>query len=85
MTAWTAQIPKLTVRVRSRQPLHGRTQVCDILASLLAMAVRLVELTPENVKAACDVQVKPEQQKFVAQWSSHSPRLTCIPARHGRG
>ena len=30
------------------------------------MTVRLAELTPENVKAACDIQVKPEQQKFVA-------------------
>jgi diamine N-acetyltransferase len=30
------------------------------------MAVRLVELTPENVQAACDIQVKPEQERFVA-------------------
>jgi len=38
----------------------------ELLASLPIMTVRLVELTPENVKAACDIQVRPEQQKFVA-------------------
>jgi diamine N-acetyltransferase len=30
------------------------------------MTVRLAELTPDNVQAACRVEVKPEQQKFVA-------------------
>ena len=30
------------------------------------MTLRLAELTPDNVAAACRIQVKPEQQKFVA-------------------
>jgi diamine N-acetyltransferase len=30
------------------------------------MAVRLAELTPDNVAAACRIGVRPEQQKFVA-------------------
>jgi diamine N-acetyltransferase len=30
------------------------------------MTLRLAELTPDNVRAACDIEVKPEQQKFVA-------------------
>ena len=30
------------------------------------MTVRLVELTPDNVAAACRIEVKPEQGKFVA-------------------
>lgn len=30
------------------------------------MTLRLVELTPDNVRAACRIDVKPEQQNFVA-------------------
>jgi diamine N-acetyltransferase len=30
------------------------------------MTLRLVELTPDNVRAACRIEVKPEQQAFVA-------------------
>jgi len=30
------------------------------------MVLRLAEITPDNVQAARDIQVKPEQQKFVA-------------------
>ena len=30
------------------------------------MTVRLVELTPDNLAAACRIEVKPEQGKFVA-------------------
>jgi len=30
------------------------------------MALRLAELTPDNVRSACRIDVKPEQQKFVA-------------------
>jgi diamine N-acetyltransferase len=30
------------------------------------MTVRLVELTPDNVAAACRIEVRPDQQKFVA-------------------
>ncbi|HEY2075578.1 MAG TPA: GNAT family N-acetyltransferase [Streptosporangiaceae bacterium] len=30
------------------------------------MPLRLVELTPDNVRSACGIEVKPEQQKFVA-------------------
>ena len=30
------------------------------------MALRLAELTPDNVRSACGIDVKPEQQKFVA-------------------
>jgi diamine N-acetyltransferase len=30
------------------------------------MTVRLVELTPDNIDAACCIDVKPEQRKFVA-------------------
>jgi diamine N-acetyltransferase len=30
------------------------------------MGLRLAEITPDNVAAACRVEVKPEQQKFVA-------------------
>jgi diamine N-acetyltransferase len=30
------------------------------------MTMRLVEVTPDNVSAACRIDVKPEQQKFVA-------------------
>jgi diamine N-acetyltransferase len=30
------------------------------------MTLRLVELTPANVRAACRIEVKPEQQAFVA-------------------
>jgi diamine N-acetyltransferase len=30
------------------------------------MTLRLVELTPDNVQAACRIEVKPEQQKFIA-------------------
>jgi len=30
------------------------------------MALRLVQLTPDNVDAACRIDVRPDQQKFVA-------------------
>jgi len=30
------------------------------------MTLRLMEVTPDNVDAACRIEVKPEQQKFVA-------------------
>jgi diamine N-acetyltransferase len=30
------------------------------------MTLRLVELTPDNVRTACGIEVRPEQQKFVA-------------------
>jgi diamine N-acetyltransferase len=30
------------------------------------MPLRLAELTPDNVRSACRIDVKPEQQKFVA-------------------
>jgi diamine N-acetyltransferase len=33
---------------------------------MLVMTLRLAELTPDNVQAAVDIDVKPEQQKFVA-------------------
>jgi diamine N-acetyltransferase len=29
-------------------------------------AVRLAELTPDNVRDACDLRIKPEQERFVA-------------------
>jgi hypothetical protein len=76
------QLPKLTVRARFRRPLHDKTHVGDILASLPTMTVRLVELTPKNVKAACDIQVKPAQQK-VRRPSSRVTRRDLRASQHG--
>ena len=36
------------------------------LASVPIVTLRLAELTPDNVQAACGIEVKPEQRRFVA-------------------
>lgn len=36
------------------------------LATVLTVTLRLAELTADNVQAACSIEVKPEQRKFVA-------------------
>jgi len=42
------------------------TLLAACLASVLAVTLRLAELTADNVQAACGIDVKPEQRTFVA-------------------
>jgi diamine N-acetyltransferase len=51
------------------------------------MAVRLEEITPDNVQAARDIRVKPEQEKFVAPDALRAGiwRLNISASEQGKG
>lgn len=51
----------------------------------MTATARLEALTPDNVLAACALEVAPEQRRFVAPVAQSLPRPMCTPASPGPG